>query len=159
MFESPERLREDVAGLVESLRDLANARAAFVVDAGQVLFESAAGQGQLSGRAERRFLEPRLAQLLALPANLEGTGPEADVFEGWEGDEFLIAVLNGRVALVCFCPDGEAARAAVEGPFAALADRLLRWRPALRLDPAGRGLFFGRPRVDWIVVGPPKGTA
>lgn len=152
MFESAERLREDVERLTEALRQAANARAAFVVDTSQVLFESAAEEGR-AGWAARRFLEPRLARLFELPASLAGAGPEADVFEGWDDDEFLIAVLNGRVALVLFCPDAEMARAAVERPFATLADRLLRWRPALSVDPQGRGLFVGRPRVDWIVVG------
>jgi hypothetical protein len=152
VFESAERLREDVERLTEALRQAAGARAAFVVDAAQVLFESAPEQGPPAW-AERRFLEPRLAQLFELPASLEGAGPEADVFEGWDDDEFLIAVLNGRVALVLFCPDAEGARAALKRPFAALADRLMRWRPVLATDPQGRGLFAGRPRVDWIVVG------
>jgi hypothetical protein len=152
VFESAERLREDVERLTDALRQTANARAAFVVDTAKILFASAAEETP-AGWAGRGFQEARLARLFELPASLEGAGPEADVFEGWDDDEFLIAVLNGRVALVLFCPDAERARAALERPFATLADRLLRWRPALAVDPQGRGLFVGRPRVDWIVVG------
>jgi hypothetical protein len=156
VFESQRRLEEDIAGLLAALREQASARDALLVDPGGVLFTSAADEGA-AGWTARRFLEQRLAGLFALPGSLAaGQGPAEDVFEGWDDDEVLLVFLNGRVALVLLCPDAELARAAVERPFAALADRLLRWRPALRLDEGGRGLFFGRPRLDWVVIGRPS---
>lgn len=155
MFESPRRLEEEIESLLLALRQAASARDAFLVEPAGILFASAADEGA-AGFAARRFLESRLAGLFALPASLEGSGPTEDVFEGWDDDEILIAFLNGRVALVLLCPDAEGARARLEPPFAALADRLLRWRPALRVDERGRGLFFGRPRVDWVVIGSPS---
>lgn len=155
MFESPRRLEEDIASLLLALREAASARDALLVEPAGILFASSTDEAAAGLRA-RRFLEPRLAGLFALPASLAGTGPSEDVFDGWEDDEVLVAFLNGRVALVLFCPDAEGARTRVEPPFAALADRLLRWRPALRVDERGNGLFFGRPRVDWVVIGRPS---
>jgi hypothetical protein len=154
VFESPRRLEEDIERLLGALREAASARDALLVEPSGVLFASAADEGA-AGWTARRFLEPRLVRLFSLPASLEGAGPAEDVFEGWDDDEILLAFLNGRIALVLLCPDAEGARGAVVRPFAALADRLLRWRPALRVDERGRGLFFGRPRVDWVVIGRP----
>ena len=64
----------------------------------------------------------------------------------------MLAFLNGRVALLVACDEAEAAREQAERLFTTLADRLLRLEPSWRVDAKGRGLFFGRPRVDWIVV-------
>ncbi len=148
MFESTERLEEDISQTLLAIRAAADARYACIIEPSSIAFESG------SGWAERRFLEPRLPKLFALPSSLEGTGPEEDVFEGWEDDEFLVVFLNRRIGLVLFCPDAEGARAVAERPFAALADRLLRLRPALRVDAqGGGGLFISRPRVDWVVIG------
>lgn len=154
MFESPERLARDIEDLLDALRTAAAARDGFLIDPSGVLFASAADAGA-AGWTARRFLESRLDALFALPKSLAGEGPSADVFEGWEDDEVLLAFLNGRIVLVLLCPDAEEARAVVERPFAALADRLLRWRPSLRVDEQGRGLFVGQPRVDWVVIGRP----
>jgi hypothetical protein len=33
-----------------------------------------------------------------------------------------------------------------------LMDRLLRFNPAWRIDERGRGLFFGSPRLDTVVI-------
>ncbi len=147
MFESSERLEGDIAQILEAISTATEARYACIVEPTGIRFESEPGW------PGRLFLEARLPRLFVLPGSLEGAGPEQDVFEGWEEDEVLIAFLNRRIALVAFCPDAEGARTVAERPFAALADRLLRWRPALRVDPQGGGLFFGRPRVDWVVVG------
>jgi hypothetical protein len=154
VFESTRRLEEDIESLLSTLREAASARDALLVDRSGILFTSAAEAGA-AGWSARRFLEGRLPELFGLPGSLEGSGPAEDVFEGWDDDEILVAFLNGRIALVLLCPDAERARGAVERPFGALADRLLRWRPALRVDERGRGLFFGRPRVDWVVIGRP----
>ena len=66
-----------------------------------------------------------------------------DAFSGWADDEFLVAVLNERVALVVACPDAEALKAKVDPPLRVLVDRLLRWKAAYRIDAQGRGLFVG----------------
>lgn len=151
MFDSPERLRDDIERMLDVIREAANARFACLLEPSGITFQSRAEEGPAEWTV-RRFLEPRLARLFALPASLAGGGPEEDVFEGWEEDDVVLAFLNGRIALALFSPDATEARRAAEMPFAALADRLLRWKPALRVDEKGRGLFFGRPRVDWVVV-------
>ena len=154
MLEQVPGLESDIRNMLDAIAEIAHARYACLAEPQGVRFAHGA-----EGGAEERFLADRLPRLFALPATLEGSGPEQDVFEGWEGDEFLLVFLNGRIALVLFCPDAEAARRDVERPFEVLADRLLRWRPALRVDAQGRGLFFGRPRVDWIVIAGAPGDA
>lgn len=151
MLDPPGRLQDDIARMLDVIREASGARYACILEPAGIAFESRAEDGPAAW-AVRRFLEPRLDRLFALPASLAGEGPEEDVFEGWEEDEVALAFLNGRVALALFSADAAVARQAAEGPFTALADRLLRWKPALRVDEKGRGLFFGRPRVDWVVV-------
>ena len=41
----------------------------------------------------------------------------------------------------------------------ALFDRLLRLEPAWRIDEKGRGLFFGSPRLDTLVIPRPAEPA
>ena len=151
MLESPERLRDDIARMLDVIREAAAARYACILEPSGIAFESRAEEGPAEWTV-RRFLEPRLARVFALPASLAGEGPEEDVFEGWDEDDVVLAFLNGRVALALFSADAAEARRAAEEPFAVLADRLVRWKPGLRVDEKGRGLFFGRPRVDWVVV-------
>ncbi|HJS59111.1 MAG TPA: hypothetical protein VKA01_13500 [Vicinamibacteria bacterium] len=151
MLESPERLRDDIARLLDVIRGAAGARYACLLEPAGMVLESRAEGGPAEWTV-RRFLEPRLSRVFALPASLAGQGPDDDVFEGWDEDDVVLAFLNGRIALALLGPDAAALRRGAEKPFAALADRLLRWKPALRVDESGRGLFFGRPRVDWIVV-------
>ena len=77
-----------------------------------------------------------------------------DAFETWsEGDEFLLAFVNGRVAVVVACPDAEEARQGAFDVLKVMADRLLRLDARYRLDEKGRGLFLGRARIDVIAVG------
>ena len=76
-----------------------------------------------------------------------------DVFAGWDHDEFFLAFLNGRVALVVACPEAAQAQERTQRPLRALADRLLRYNPTYRMDGKGRGFFFGSPRLDLVVVG------
>ncbi len=151
MLDSPGRLQDDIARMLDVIREASRARYACILEPTGVAFDSRSEDGPAEWTV-RRFLEPRLARLFTLPASLAGEGPEEDVFEGWDEDEVVLAFLNGRVALALFSADAAGARQAAEGPFTALADRLLRWKPALRVDEKGRGLFFGRPRVDWVVV-------
>jgi hypothetical protein len=137
--------------LLEAIREAAAARYACIAEPAGIVFESRAEDGPAEWTV-RRFLEPRLGRVFALPASLAGEGPDEDVFEGWDADDVTLAFLNGRIALALFGADAAALRRAAETPFVALADRLLRWKPALRVDERGRGLFFGRPRVDWVVI-------
>ncbi len=152
MFESESRLAEDVSGLLTALREAGDGRYACIADRASIHFQSSDATEEPAGWTVRTFLEPRLRAIFEIPGSLAGDGPSDDVFESWAEDDFLLAFLNDRVALVLACPDAEAARSAVEPVFTPLADRLLRLKPAWRVDEQGRGLFFGRPRVDWIVA-------
>lgn len=155
MLEPRGRLEADVRDGVEALRRAADGRYACLVERAGILFETPE-PGDGKAWTLRRVLEANLPSLFALPPAMADERPEvdaADPFADWEEDEFYLAFLNGKVALVIACPDAEAARAELERPLRALVDRLLRWRPDLRIDARGRGLFFGRPRLDVIVVG------
>ena len=132
------------------MREATGARYACIAEKRGVRFESAGAEA--AGGQLRAFLEPRLTAIFELPASLAGTGPEQDAFESWDEDDFVLAFLNGRIALLLACPHAEPAREQAERLFTALADRLLRLEPSWRVDTQGRGLFFGRPRVDWVVV-------
>ena len=161
MFESSERLAEDVRALLDSIRELAEGRYAGVFEPKGLVFESS-GPGGEETWVLRHYLERRLEPLFRIPAALaEGTEIE-DLFADWtrrageEEDEFLLAFLNGRVVLVVACRDAEALKARIGPPLHVLADRLLRYNSAWRLDEKGGGLFFGRPRLDLVVVGRPQ---
>jgi hypothetical protein len=106
-------------------------------------------------------VEKRLRRLFEIPATLAAGGEMEDVFAEWESragdppEEFLLAFVNGRVALLIACPDAERAQGLLTRPLRALVDRLFRLNPAWRLDEKGRGLFLSRPRLDLVVVGRP----
>jgi hypothetical protein len=152
VFESRERLAEDIRGLLEALRQEARGRYACLLEPGRILFESPEPE-EREEWALRRFLEERSAALFTLPGSMAGEGPAEDLFDGWEHDDFLLAFINGRVAAAVACPDAEAARDAVMRPLRALADRLLRYNETWRLDERGRGFFLGSARLDLVVVG------
>ena len=152
MFESSRRLSAEVLDLLEALRGLAGGRYACVVDPRGILFESPEPE-EREEWALRRLLEERSAALFSLPGSMAGEGPPEDLFEGWEHDDFLLAFVNGRVALAVACPDAEAVRDAVMRPLRALADRLFRYNETWRLDEKGRGFFVGSARLDVVVVG------
>ena len=146
---SAERLRDEIRSLLDALRNGAGGRYACVMEPSRVVFESQSEpQPELS-----RFLRERGEQLFALPGQLASGAAMDDVFEGWEGDEFFLAVINGRVAVVVACPEAEPLRESAMRPLRALADRLFRYEPSYRLDEKGRGFFFGRPRLDLVVAG------
>ena len=105
--------------------------------------------------ALRRVIETRATSIIGLAAALARGDDMEDAFDAWADDEFLVAVLNEKVALVVACPDAEALKAKVDPPLRVLVDRLLRWKSSYRFDAQGRGLFVGRPRLDLIVVGRP----
>lgn len=151
MFESGDRLRTDILTLMNALLHLGDGRYACLLDRTGVLLETPEPE---DGRttALRHVIADRAASILKLAAALAEDTDE-DAFADWTEDEFLVAVLNERVALVVACPDAEALKAEADDPLRVLVDRLLRWQPAFRLDPQGRGIFVGRPRLDVIVVG------
>jgi hypothetical protein len=152
LFESEERLASEIGGLLETLRDAASGRYACIADRKGIQFQSTLEGGEPTAVRVRDFLEPLLPALFRIPESLAGEGPREDVFEAWPHDDFLLAFLNGRGALIVACADAQQARDCIEPGFLALADRLLRLRPAWRVDDTGNGLFFGRPRVDWILA-------
>jgi hypothetical protein len=152
VFESSRRLSGEVVEILDALRGLAGGRYACVVEPKGIVFESPEPEGR-EAWALRRFLEDKCAALFAIPrAMAEGTDLD-DAFAEWPHDEFLLAFINGRVALVVACPDAESLRGRAFPLLKALADRLFRYNETYRLDPEGRGLFIGRPRLDIVVVG------
>jgi len=152
VFESSRRLSGEVVEILDAVRGLAQGRYACVVEPKGILFESPEPEGR-EAWALRRFLEEKCAALFAIPrAMAEGTDLD-DAFEEWQQDEFLLAFINGRVALVVACPEAESLRERVFPLLKVLADRLFRYNETYRLDPEGRGLFIGRPRLDIVVVG------
>ena len=151
MFESSDRLKDDVLNLMDAILDLAEGRYACLVEKTGIILET---PEPADGRAAalRAVIHDRAPSILKLAEALARDTDE-DAFADWTEDEFLVAVLNERVALVVACPDAETLKTAADPPLKALVDRLLRWKPAYRLDPEGRGMFAGRPRLDVIVVG------
>jgi hypothetical protein len=76
-----------------------------------------------------------------------------DLFEDMASDAFFLAFLNGRVGILVACSDPQRLEEEAGKVLKVLADRLLRLEPSWRLDERGRGLFFGSPRLDTIVIG------
>jgi hypothetical protein len=157
VFESESRLREEVAGLLTGIRERAEARYVCIAEPGGVRFEAAEPSG--TPWPSRQYLEQRLGALFTIPASLAAGGPVEDVFAEWHSpagtpeDEFFLAFINGRVVLVVVCPEAEPLREDLKKLIQALADRLFRLNAAWRVDEKGRGLFFGRPRLDLVVIG------
>ena len=152
VFEAKERLEQDLLDLMEAILDLGDGRYACLVERTGIILEVPEPEGG-PVLALRRVIDARATAILGLAPALAGGGEMEDAFSGWVDDEFLVAVLNERVALVVACPDAETLKAEVDPPLRALVDRLLRWKAAYRFDAQGRGLFVGRPRLDVIVVG------
>ena len=174
MFESKARLQEDARGLLDALRELGNGRYAALFDARAVLLQSPdegvpPQPGMPFGGNLRRFVQSRAEALFALPAALhaphvpdargQSGGEMSDLFEAWAEDEFFLAFLNGRVGLLVACPDAKRLESESGKLLEVMADRLLRFNPAWRLDERGRGLFFGSPRLDTVVIERPDPPA
>jgi len=157
VFESRDRLAEEIGGLLDAFRDLGAGRYACLLEPkGRLPFESAMPESEGHWML-RRFLEQRTEALFRLPAAMAANEPMEDVFADWDDDAFFLAFINGRVALVVACPDPEALKEQAEVPLRALADRLFRYNAAYRLDEKGRGIFLGRARIDMIVIGRAEG--
>ena len=167
MFESKAGLQEDVRRLLDALRELGEGRYAALFDAKEVLLQSPdeglpPQAGKPFGGDLRRLVLSRAEALFALPAALRapdgpGAGEPPDIFEAWTEDEFFLAFLNGRVGLLVACPDAKRLESESGKLLEVMADRLLRFNPAWRVDERGRGLFFGSPRLDTVVIERPAG--
>lgn len=159
MFESRERLLEDVHGLLGACCGAAGGRYACVLGPKGVLYEHGSDEG--GHWVLRQYFEKRASGIFGLPQAMAAGADLEDAFAEWEtpagqpADEFLLAFINGRVAVVVVCPEAEKAQGLVDRPLRALADRLFRLEPSWRLDEKGRGLLLSRPRLDMVVVGRP----
>jgi len=159
MFESADKLRRDVAEMLDALRGLGASRYAAVFDAKTVVAESPDETSE-DEWALRRLLQSRADSLLRLPGALHGAEEMGeDPFCEWTSDEFLLAVVNGKVGVLVACADAARLEADSERLMRALFDRLLRLEPAWRIDEKGRGLFFGSPRLDTVVIPRPAPPA
>lgn len=151
MFESTDKLARDAVDLLEVLCRIGGGRWACVVDRKRgVLLETPEPDFPL-----RAHLDEKREALFAIPAGMldDDNALGDDVFEGWHQDDFFLAILNGRAAVVVACDDAEAIQHSGSRPLHALVDRLLRMEPTWRLDASGRGLFMGRPRLDIVIAG------
>ena len=166
MFESKAGLREDVRGLLDALRQLGAGRYAALFDTKEVLVESPdeglpTQAGMPFGGDLRRLVLSRAEALFALPVTMAAPqvpdgGDTSDIFEAWVEDEFFLAFLNGRVGILVACPDAKRLEGESAKLLAVMADRLLRFNPAWRVDERGHGLFFGAPRLDTVVIERPE---
>lgn len=154
VFEAKDKLEENILDLMAAILDLGGGRYACLLERSGIVLEMPEPEDGPT-EALRRVIEAQAVPILGLARALADGGEMEDAFSGWTDDEFLVAVLNERVALVVACPDAEGLKAKVDPPLKVLVDRLLRWKAAYRLDPHGRGLFVTRPRLDLIVVGKP----
>jgi hypothetical protein len=169
MFESRAGLREDVRGLLDALRQLGAGRYASLFDTKEVLVESPdeglpTQAGMPFGGDLRRLVLSRAEALFALPVKMAAPeepdgGDTSDIFEAWVEDEFFLAFLNGRVGILVACPDARRLESESGKLLAVMADRLLRFNPAWRVDERGRGLFFGAPRLDTVVIERPSSAS
>jgi hypothetical protein len=152
MFESKTRLQEDVRALLDALRQQGEGDYAILFDSKGALLES---PGDPTGGewVLRRLVQAHAEELFGLPAALRGEGEVSDLFEHFEQHEFFLALLNGRVGVLVACPDAKRLEDASGKLLKVLADRLLRFNPAWRVDEKGRGLFLGSPRLDTVVIG------
>ncbi len=153
MLDSAGTVGAQITTLLDVLRALSDSRYACLADAWRVHFESSDGDVE----DLRGFLAARTTALFALPASLTGgDGPSEDVFAEWDGpDGFLLAFINRRVAAVVACRAPEALQETALRPLEALAERVFQWQPSTRGDGGPLSLFVNRPRLDFVVVGPP----
>jgi hypothetical protein len=153
VFESRKRLQDEITRLLDVLRELGGGRYACLVEPAGILFDTEP-EGAEQGWMLRQFLKEKAAALFALPEAMDAGGPAEDVFADWSQDEFLLAFINRRVAVVVACPEAESLRETAMRPLKVLADRLVRYNQAWRLRPGGRGgFFFGGAQLDLVVVG------
>jgi hypothetical protein len=154
MFESRPARRQGLLEAVEAVRRLGGGRYACMLDARGLVLESPEPEdGRVFGL--RQLIEDHRAAILSIPQALADATPLEDAFADWHEDEFLLAFLNRRVVLVVACPDAEALKQQAEPLWPVWADRALRYDERYRVDAQGRGLLFGSPRLDLVVIGRP----
>jgi hypothetical protein len=141
---------------MEAIRALGDGRYACLLEPGRIVLETPEPEDATTA-ALHRLLDGQRAALFAIPRALEAETPFDDPFADWDEDEFLLAFVNRRVALAVACPDAEALKEQAQDPLRVLADRLLRLDERYRLDERGRGFFFGRAKLDLVVVGGASG--
>lgn len=152
MFESHEKLQDEIRKLLRALRELGEGRYACLLEPKAVLFEDADPDPPPAWPL-RQFVDRHKAALFAIPGQLSSeAGLESDVFEDWEEDGFLLVFVNGRVGVLVACPDPGSLEAESGRLLKILVDRMVRYNSAWRADEKGRGLFFSRPRLDTVVV-------
>jgi hypothetical protein len=157
MFESHEKLGDEIRRLLGALRAMGDGRYACLIEPKGVIFEDA-DPGAPPPEPLRHLLERRTEALFAIPAVLASDAKaEEDFFADWEDDGFLLFFVNGRVAIIVACPEPESLREEAGRILEVLVDRLIRYNGAWRADEKGRGLFFSRPRLDTVVVPRPGG--
>jgi hypothetical protein len=149
---SSERLKEDIAAVLGAIREEADARYACILDPRGIRFEVPEPLTD-EGVALHRLLYASREDLFGIPRALAAGTEPPDVFADWEQDEFFLAFVNERVAVVVACAHAEPVRETALPHLTILADRLLRFDERYRIDRQGRGLFFGQPKLDMIVVG------
>jgi len=155
MFESRQRLHEEVLGLLEALRTLGEGRYAALFDRKGLLLETPP-DGEKGEWALRGFVQKHAETLFRIPSALHD--PEQamdDAFEDWTDDEFFLAFVNGRVGVIVACPEARRVEDDSGELLRALVDRLLRLTPGWRLDEKGRGILASRPRLDTVAIGRP----
>jgi hypothetical protein len=157
MFESASRLRKDVSEMLDALRELGDSRYAAVFDAKSLVAESPA-EADPGDSALRQLLQSQAEPLLRLPRALQSGEEVSDLFADFGDEEFLLSVVNGKLGVLVACADAAKLRDESERLVAALVDRLLRLDGRYRLDERGRGLFFGSPRLDTVVIPRPQGA-
>lgn len=155
MFESETRLRRDVVDILDSLRELGEGSYAAVFDARAIVLESVS-EGSPGAAVLRQLLQAEAGPLLRLPGALQRGEATSDFFAGFAADEFLLAVVNGKVGVLVACAVAQKLETESAPLLRALADRLLRLDPAWRYDEKGRGIFFGSPRLDTVVIARPE---
>jgi hypothetical protein len=149
MFDSAERMAQDAVKMLEVLSEMGEGRYACVVDRKHgVVLETGPDP------ALKAHLQEKREAIFALPDVMGQADAEPDdqLFEGFQ-DDFFVAVLNGRAAIVVACEAAEMIQVEGQKALEALTDRLLRMDATWRLDPKGRGLLAGRPRLDIVIAG------
>lgn len=155
MFESREKLENEIRKLLRALRALGDGRYACLIEPKGVVLDDVDPEAPPPWPL-RRLLEQRVKRLFAIPTALASSGEVGeDVFADWEDDGFFLVFVNGRVAVVVACPEPESLEKDAGRILKVLVDRLVRYNTAWRADEKGRGLFFSRPRLDTVVVGRP----
>jgi hypothetical protein len=150
MLESEGRLRSDVADILESLLSLGGGAYAAVFDGSRVLVERP--EGEAAPPLLRTLIAGEALALLRLPGALQRGEELSDLFAGFESSEFLLGVVNGKAGLLVDCADAQQLLQRAERLLAALVDRLLRLEPRYRYDEKGRGILFGSPRLETVVI-------